>query len=171
MSGPRDDGFLARWSRRKADATRAVTAPAVDPSPDLPGRSEGSARAPLANAPAPAAADATAAPAAGAAPAAPAPTLDDVETLTPSSDFTRFVGHDVDTGVRNAAMKKLFADPHFNVMDGLDTYIDDYNQLEPMPKSLLRRTMQARVLGLLDDELDEQPTGAAPPDDVPPPQA
>jgi hypothetical protein len=29
--------------------------------------------------------------------------------------------------VKNAAMKKLFADPHFNVMDRLDIYIDDYS--------------------------------------------
>ena len=30
-------------------------------------------------------------------------------------------------------MKKLFSDPHFNVMDGLDTYIDDYGKPDPLP--------------------------------------
>jgi len=156
MSDPRDEGFFGRWSRRKADATRAV-APAVEAaSPDLLTPHESHAPAPVCTAPTPP------------APATPAPTLDDVAALTPSSDFTRFVAHDVDTGVKNAALKKLFTDPHFNVMDGLDTYIDDYNRLEPMPQSVLRRTMQARVLGLLDDELDEQPTGAVPPDATPP---
>ena len=30
-------------------------------------------------------------------------------------------------------MKKLFSDPHFNVMDGLDTYIDDYGKPDPIP--------------------------------------
>ena len=59
--------------------------------------------------------------------------------------------------VKNAAMKKLFADPHFNVMDGLDTYIDDYGRADPIPKAMLRQMVQARVLGLLDDELEEQP--------------
>ena len=55
-------------------------------------------------------------------------------------------------------MKKLFAsDPHFNVMDGLDTYIDDYNKFEPIPKSMLRQLVSARALGLIDDELEEQP--------------
>ena len=39
--------------------------------------------------------------------------------------------------VRNAAMKKLFADPHFNVMDGLDIYIGDYTQPDPLPEGML----------------------------------
>ena len=49
-------------------------------------------------------------------------------------------------------MKKLFSDPHFNVMDGLDTYIDDYGKPDPIPLSMLRRMNQAAVLGLFDDE-------------------
>ena len=156
MSGGADDGFLARWARRKGQAARGITPPAEEPQSPAP-------------AAAPAAAPATASPEASrcgaqgaadaksAAPAAPAPTLDDVAGLTPTSDFTRFVARDVDASVKNAALKKLFADPHFNVMDGLDTYIDDYNRVEPMPRALLRQTMQARVLGLLDDELEAQP--------------
>ncbi len=66
----------------------------------------------------------------------------------------------VDAQVKNAAMKKLFADPHFNVMDGLDTYIDDYGRADPIPKAMLRQMVQARMLGLLDDELEEQPLPA-----------
>ena len=42
-------------------------------------------------------------------------------------------------------MKKLFSDPHFNVMDGLDTYIDDYGKPDPIPLSMLRRMNQAAV--------------------------
>jgi hypothetical protein len=57
-------------------------------------------------------------------------------------------------------MKKLFTDPHFNVMDGLDTYIDDYGRADPIPKSVLRQMVQARMLGLLDDEMEEQPVPA-----------
>ena len=63
----------------------------------------------------------------------PLPTLDDVAKLTRDSDFRRFVAPASIPGCSNAAMKKLFADPHFNVMDGLDTYIDDYNKPDPMP--------------------------------------
>ena len=61
----------------------------------------------------------------------------------------------------DAALKKLFAsEPHFNVMDGLDTYIDDYNKFEPIPKAMLRQLVNARALGLIDDELAEQPKPA-----------
>ena len=51
-------------------------------------------------------------------------------------------------------MKKLFSDPHFNVMDGLDTYIDDYGKPDPIPLSMLRRMNQSAVLGLFDDEVE-----------------
>lgn len=82
----------------------------------------------------------------------PPATLDDVARLTPDSDYARFVARDVDPGVRNAAMKKLFSDPQFNVMDGLDVYIDDYGKPDPLPPGMLRRLAQSRYLGLFDDE-------------------
>jgi hypothetical protein len=49
-------------------------------------------------------------------------------------------------------MKKLFADPHFNVMDRLDTYIDDYTVPDPIPAAMLRSMNGAKLLGLFDDE-------------------
>ena len=98
-------------------------------------------------------------------PVAP-PTLADVAELTPQSNFARFVARDVDPGVRNAALKKLFADPHFNAMDGLDTYIDDYGKPDPIPESMLRQMVQSRALGLFADEEDDPKAstdGEAPP--------
>ncbi len=50
------------------------------------------------------------------------------------SDFKPFVAKNVAPEVKNAAFKKLFADPHFNVMDGLDTYIDDYSKSDADPR-------------------------------------
>ena len=76
-----------------------------------------------------------------------------VAQLTRESDYTRFVAADVDPGVRNAAMKKLFSDPHFNVMDGLDIYIDDYTISDPIPEAMLATLTQAR--GLLFDAPEE----------------
>jgi hypothetical protein len=143
-----DDGesFLARWSRRKA-LVREGKAPLPEPAPAPPA-------APVAMAVPPPAAPAADAPAA--APAAPerppAPTLEDVAQLTRDADYTRFVAPDVDPQVRNAALKKLFADPQFNVMDGLDVYIDDYGKPDPIPASMLRQMVQSRALGLFDDE-------------------
>ncbi len=69
--------------------------------------------------------------------------------------------------LRNQAMKKLFTDPHYNVMDRLDTYIDDYSKPDPMPPGMLRRLHQAKALFLFDDE--EKEAGDAktsPPADV-----
>ncbi len=60
--------------------------------------------------------------------------------------------------VKNAAMKKLFADPHFNTMDMLDVYVDDYGKPDPMPASMLRQLVSAKYLNLFDDEDDKPKT-------------
>ena len=84
---------------------------------------------------------------------APAPpSLADVAELTPDADFARFVAPEVTPDVRNAALKKLFADPHYNVMDGLDIYIDDYGRPDPLPPGMLRQLAQSAALGLFADE-------------------
>lgn len=142
---PEADGFLARWSRRKALAREG------QPLPEPPAP----APAPVALAPAPLPAPEPA-PASPEPPAPPPPTLEDTAQLTPQSDFTRFVAQGVSPEVKNAALKKLFADPHFNVMDGLDTYIEDFGRPDPLPASALRQMAQARFLGLFQDE-EEQP--------------
>ena len=69
-------------------------------------------------------------------PKAPAPALPPVEELTIESDFRGFFHPKVGEDVRRAALKKLFSDPHFNVMDGLDVYIDDYSKTEPIPPAI-----------------------------------
>ncbi|WP_036235239.1 DUF3306 domain-containing protein, partial [Methylibium sp. T29-B] len=82
------------------------------------------------------------------APAEPLPTLDDVAALRPGDEVSRFVARGVDEDVKRAAVKKLFTDPHYNVMDGLDIYIDDYSQPDPIPMAMLRQLNQARFMGL-----------------------
>ena len=47
-----------------------------------------------------------------------APELPPIDQLTIDSDFRDFFHPKVDEDVRRAALRKLFADPHFNVMDG-----------------------------------------------------
>lgn len=61
--------------------------------------------------------------------------------LGPDSDFGQFLREEISAEIRSKAMKTLFADPHFNVMDGLDIYIDDYSISEPIPEAMLA-TMQ-----------------------------
>jgi hypothetical protein len=74
----------------------------------------------------------------------PPPTMADVALLTPESDFSAFVRQDVDADVRRTALKKLFADPHFNTMDRLDVYIDDYNKPSPMSDAMLASLRHAK---------------------------
>ena len=113
--------FFARWSRVKAEARQEPVVPDIAAEPPSV---EG----------------------APAEPEAPAPTLEQVESLTPDSDFTPFVARGVDEAVRRAALKKLFADPHFNVMDGLDTYIEDYNKFEPLTPLMVAALNHAKDL-------------------------
>ncbi|NQW81759.1 MAG: DUF3306 domain-containing protein [Polaromonas sp.] len=155
------DGFLGRWARRKNDALQGKL---LDEAP--PAAAVSPAGAPLPAAVKPAGADAArpaepkAKLAPEAKPAEPAEpikqlSLDDVKDLTKESDFKPFMGRGVEPGVRNAAMKKLFADPHFNVMDGLDIYIDDYSKPDPLPLSMLRQMTSAKFLKLFDDDEEE----------------
>ena len=51
----------------------------------------------------------------------------------------------VDEGVKRAALKKLFSDPRFNVMDGLDVYIDDYSIEDPIPPGMLAQLQHAQT--------------------------
>jgi hypothetical protein len=144
------EGFLGRWSQRK----RAVSAgqPAPEPETKLvpPPVPAIAATRPLVD---------PVQPVAGAAAPQPAPvplTVEDAQALTPESDFKPFVASHVSPEVKNAAMKKLFADPHFNVMDRLDIYIDDYSKPDPLPESMLRQMASAKFLGLFDEPPDEQ---------------
>ena len=149
------EGFFSRWAQRKE---------AVRQGRELPPEPAPAVEAPAPTGPAPA----VAAPAAELAPAEapPPPTLQDAESLTPESDFARFVKPDVAPEVKNTALKKLFSDPHFNTMDGLDVYIDDYGKPDPMPASMLRQLASAKFLNLFDEEEEEKkeagPAGEAP---------
>lgn len=131
-----DDNFLSRWSRRKL-ASKATPAAVADP------------------------------PAAGVVPEKPAPAilkpggtqspapveekpsepLPPLESLTPDSDFTPFMKAEVDPETKRQALKALFQDPHFNVMDGLDVYIDDYSKPDPLPAGWLEKMHQFAYLG------------------------
>jgi hypothetical protein len=85
------------------------------------------------------------------------PTLDDVALLGPDSDFSAFVSQGVDKAVQRLAMKKLFSDPHFSLMDGLDVYIDDFTKSDPVPAAMLASMQHARSMfsRLLEDENDK----------------
>jgi hypothetical protein len=145
-----EEGFLRRWARVKATgidpAVDAPPAPAPVPA-QAPAPTPPAARWARAGdvSPAPAdSGDAGAALAPPAAPGRPSPTLEDVARLTPDSDYSIFVGQGVDKSVQRLALKKLFSDPHFNVMDRLDMYMDDYNIPSPVSEAMLASLDHAR---------------------------
>jgi hypothetical protein len=76
----------------------------------------------------------------------PLPTLEDAALLTTDGNFVPFMAAGVDDTVRRAALKKLFADPQFNIMDGLDIYVGDYSNMETMPASMLHQLNHAKDL-------------------------
>jgi hypothetical protein len=191
------EGFLSRWSRRKAvvrEGGKVQAEPLAPPDDVEPERAAGSGAVPVDGAAASSALEGAETSSAGVsvpegvhdavdheravglgeAPLGSQPmraarrspkerpglTIQDVVKLTRDSDYSPFVAPDVDPAVSNAAMKKLFSDPQFNVMDGLDVYIDDYTKFEPVSKAMMRTMVVARALGLLDDELTEQPKPA-----------
>jgi len=88
--------------------------------------------------------EAAAAPVPGKESVEPPVELPPLDSLTFESDFKAFMGAKVEEGVKRAALKKLFADPRFNVMDGLDTYIDDYTKADPISDELLAQLQHAR---------------------------
>lgn len=150
-------GFLSRWSRRKAEVREGHAPEEIKPTPSI---APALATATTVDLPVPTP------PASQAAhhDAKPAPTLADTQQLTPESDFTDFMARGVAPDVKNAAVKKLFADPHFNVMDRLDIYIDDYSQPDPLPMAMLRQMVSAKTLGLFTDEPEAGTQAAAPTD-------
>ena len=127
--------FLSRWSRRKLDSATEKSAP--KPA-------------------APAAATTTGSQAAVPAPKPELPPVDSLQGL--ASEYRDFLRPEVDEKLRQAALKKLFRDPHFNAMDGLDVYIDDYSKPDPIPEVMLRTLAHAKGL-LFDEEKPEAQPG------------
>ncbi len=159
-------GFLSRWSRRKAQARQAPDnllkedVLDLDAPKDIQSSDVSLKNSALQDVPSPTAKPVSKAPQArDQSPPAdkqvqqnPLPSMSDVQNLTPESDFSPFMSSEVAPEVKNAAMKKLFADPHFNVMDRMDVYIDDYGQPDPIPKAMLRQLASAKFLNLFDDD-------------------
>ena len=149
-------GFLGRWSRRKVEVRQGKTLSEPTPASSL-GTPQCVADSPHAS---PSRSPHTQT-AIEATPATPVPTLEDVQSLTPTSDYTPYMARGVTTDVKNAALKKLFTDPHFNVMDRMDTYIDDYAQPDPIPLAMLRHMNGAKFLNLFGQDTQASVTNTA----------
>jgi hypothetical protein len=153
----KDENFLSRWSRRKSASKAGPAGPTTDavpaqagtqlPSPPegaLPRSRKGEGEQPLTlhdDSPA---------------------QLPPVDSLTLESDFTPFMQPGVDPGLRRQALKTLLQDPRFNVMDGLDVYIDDYSKPDPLPAGWLEKMNQVKSLGIFTEPAETAPAVPGP---------
>jgi hypothetical protein len=148
----KDENFIARWSRRKHASTArhadsdptANLVPGEQPAPAI-GKPGAGTQLPI--------------PAEARAPLPP------VESLTPESDFTPFMQPGVEPGLKRQALKTLLQDPRFNVMDGLDVYIDDYSKPDPLPEGWLEKMHQVKRLGIFTEPAETAPAVPRPGDE------
>ncbi|MEN9996152.1 MAG: hypothetical protein RL462_928 [Pseudomonadota bacterium] len=155
-------GFFSRWSQRKQAVKQGINLPEAQAADS----NQADKPLPLQQASA-GASD----PLQTVQESAPVPTLEDVAKLTPESDFSSYMTQNVPAEVKNAAVKKLFADPHFNIMDGLDIYIGDYNTPDPLPEGMLAKMVGAQFLGLVKAPEDVAQSDTSPSVSFHPPEA
>ncbi len=108
-TAPADEGFVARWSRRK-QAARSDEKVLQEPSPNV-------AEGVVAPTPPPALTDKDMPP---------------IEGLTEESDFTGFLSPGVSEDLRRRALYKLFHLPEFNTRCPLDSEYYDCHGYEPL---------------------------------------
>ena len=107
-----EEGFYARWSRRKRRARGSVD---VVDNETVPRESGPDARAEVEEPPPLTDAD-----------------MPPLESLHADSDFSGFMSPGVSEELRNKALRKLFLSAQFNVVDGLDDYDDDFTMFEAL---------------------------------------
>ncbi len=117
-----DENFIGRWSRLKRDANTSEAPDPAAATPVEPPAPEEPAVDPVLE-------------------AEPAPELTDadmppLETLGFNSDYSGFFSAKVSAELRTAALRKLFHQPEFNVIDQLDDYCGDYTTYAPLGKLL-----------------------------------
>lgn len=181
---------LRRWSQRKLAAASRAEAPRADARREQDGDARTSAVAPQPAAEHPSRttisaltegrpqANPTPAPAVtrgrGANTQTPAAQVElpPLDSLTIDSDFSPFMQPGVDEALKRSALRKLLRHPRFNVMDGLDVYIDDYSKPSPLEPEIARTLAHARYLfnppktrvnaeGIVEDVPDEADDVAA----------
>jgi len=145
------DSFFSRWSRQKS-LNRELTQAREAAVPKVPVVVDAELAAGQANAPlAPVAKTDTQTSVTGPQPSADMPTQADVDALAVGADVSRFLQSGVTEAVRGAALKKLFADPAYNVISEMDDYVEDYSQMVKLSATELRQLQQSKDLYLFED--------------------
>jgi hypothetical protein len=87
----------------------------------------------------------------------PLPQLPPVDKMTPESDFTGFMHPKVEDALRRAALKKLFADAHFNTPDPFEPFSGDWTDAAPIPDEMMATLNQARTHVFGDKKEERKP--------------
>lgn len=139
------DDFLSRWARLKRTSRKAPDVQAAPAPVRFPAQPAAAAAALADNATA----------------SVPPQPLPPVDTLSFDSDFTAFMKPEVGAVLKRQALKTLFQDPRFNVMDGLDVYIADFSLADPLPEGWLEKMTQVARLGEYKAPVEDVPDEAA----------
>lgn len=153
---PEDEPFFRRWSRLKKD------------SRELPDGEVGGGEAPLTppvaeahpagdDQDAPSATDANAE-AAEASAEAPPLELPPLESLTAESDFRAFMQPGVDDALRRAALRKMWQNPVYGVVDDLDPFRADFAAFTPLG-DIITSDMKFHAERLLREQLEKAAEG------------
>jgi hypothetical protein len=117
-----DEPFLRRWSRLKKES-REVPPEEAARSPEEPAGQPPAGEAESAP---------SAAPAPGEPPAAEPLELPPLDTLNEESDFGAFMRAGVDPDLRRLALRKMFRNPKYGVVDELDPFRADFAAFTPL---------------------------------------
>ncbi|MGA8262546.1 MAG: DUF3306 domain-containing protein [Arenicellales bacterium] len=120
------DGFLKRWSRRKAgsgEPASADPAPVEDaPEPIRPGEENVTAGGGKVSEDERVETDAD---------------MPDLDSIDDTTDMSGFFSPGVSETLRSQALRRLFRLPKFNVTDGLDDYNEDYRSFAPLVETVV----------------------------------
>ncbi|MFN7507443.1 MAG: DUF3306 domain-containing protein [Limnobacter sp.] len=148
------ENFLSRWSKRKHEvrAQEKLAEQPTPPQPKLP--TVGMDAVPVATTTGIAEAQQSMRAQPAPEPQLPLPTEADLLAVQQGGDIKAFMAEKVSTELKNKAFKALFSRPEFNVMDGLDIYIDDYNKFTPLSKEDIgKMTLSKQLLSRPDLEI------------------
>jgi len=148
-----DDGFLTRWSRRKARADRAEPSDAA----------EEAAERPLAARPAPESESSVPGETVEAEHVQTDEDMPDLDTIDESTDMSGFFSPGVSEELRNQALRRLFRMAKFNITDGLDDYNEDFRNFAPLGDIVTSDMRHRMEMDRAKEESDALAQGEPPP--------
>lgn len=164
-----EENFLSRWARLKREsrerAPGELAEPAQRPDPEAQADAQQAAVQPEAPSHPPDSRDAT-----SASDESP-PVLPSLDSLTAESDFAAFMSAKVSPEMRRLALRKMFQNPKYAVVDALDPYRADYGAYTPLG-DIITSDMKFHAERLLRRELEKaaeaaEAAGNAPPESAP----